>query len=66
MRRITTCLVWLALLPVAAIAQQPLPPQLPRTVEGQPVETRQHENADDKPLSPDRPARPITRPRPTS
>src|SRR5262245_6546953 len=53
MRRIATCLVWLALLPVAAIAQQPLPPQTPATVEGQPIETRKTEKADDKPLFPE-------------
>ena len=53
MMRIRACLVWLALLPAAAIAQQPLPPQMPRTVEGQPIETRALEKADDKPLFPE-------------
>ena len=53
MMRISTCLVWLILLPAAAIAQQPLPPQMPRTVEGQPIETRALEKADDKPLFPE-------------
>ena len=53
MMRIRACLVWLALLPAAAIAQQPLPPQMPRTVEGQPIETRALEKKDDKPLFPE-------------
>src|SRR3569833_3150080 len=53
MRPITACLVWLALLPVAAIAQQPLPPQLPQTIEGQPIEKRIPEKPDDKPLFPE-------------
>jgi len=41
------------LLPAVAIAQQPQPPQQPRTVEGQPIETRALEKADDKPLFPE-------------
>src|ERR1700761_345150 len=53
MLRISIWLVWLVLLPVAAIAQQPLPPQMPRTVEGQPIETRALEKKDDKPLFPE-------------
>ena len=53
MRRIAACMVWLFALPAAAIAQNTLPPQPPRTVEGQPIETRQVEKADDKPLFPE-------------
>ena len=52
MRRIMTCLA-LTLLPLAASAQNTLPPQPPRTVEGQPIETRAPEKADDKPLFPE-------------
>ena len=47
------CLVSLCLLPAAAIAQNTLPPQAPRTVEGQPIETRNTEKPDDKPLFPE-------------
>ena len=39
MRRIMICLVPLALLTSAAIAQNALPPQPPRTVDGQTIET---------------------------
>src|SRR5689334_22247264 len=53
MKRITTWLAWLALAPLAALAQNNLPPQPPRIVEGQPIETRQTEKADDKPLFPE-------------
>ena len=52
MKRITTCF-WLLLLPAAAMAQNSLPPQTPRTAEGQPIETRGLEKADDKPLFPE-------------
>src|SRR4051812_16367728 len=52
MKRIMTGLVWLMLAPVA-LAQNTLPPQPPRTVEGQPIETRSPEKADDKPLFPE-------------
>ena len=52
MKRITTCL-WLLLLPAVAMAQNTLPPQTPRTAEGQPIETRGLEKADDKPLFPE-------------
>ena len=60
MRRITTCLA-LALLPLAASAQQPLPPQPPATVEGQPIETRKLEKADDRPLFPEQTRAPYHR-----
>jgi hypothetical protein len=50
MKRILTCLAWLMVLPSMALAQNALPPQPPRTVEGQPIETRSTEKADDKPL----------------
>src|SRR5690348_10552851 len=53
MRRISTWLISLALLPVAAIAQQRLPPLPPQTIEGQPIEKRSPEKADDKPLFPE-------------
>src|SRR6185312_11569744 len=46
-------LLALVCLPVAALAQNSLPPQPPRTVEGQPIETRQTEKSDDKPLFPE-------------
>jgi len=55
MKQITTCL-WLLLLPAVAIAQTPSPrlePLPPKTVEGQPIEQRQPEKADDKPLFPE-------------
>src|SRR6478752_896522 len=53
MRRIATCLVWVALTPMVANAQNTLPPQPPATVEGQPIEIRKPEKADDKPLFPE-------------
>jgi glucose/arabinose dehydrogenase len=53
MHRIVTCLVPLALMASAALAQNTLPPQPPATVEGQPIETRKPEKADDKPLFPE-------------
>ena len=53
MRRIMIALVPLALLVSAAIAQNTLPPQPPRMVDGQPIETRSPEKADDKPLFPE-------------
>lgn len=56
MRRIATSLMGLALLSGAAMAQklgQPLPPQTPAMVEGQPIETRALEKPDDKPLFPE-------------
>ena len=53
MRRIMICLVPLALLTSAAIAQNALPPQPPRMVDGQPIETRSPEKAGDKPLFPE-------------
>jgi len=53
MRRIVTYLVPLALMASAALAQNTLPPQPPATVEGQPIETRKPEKADDKPLFPE-------------
>src|SRR5882672_7088774 len=56
MRRIRACLVWLALLPAVAIAQTASPrlePLPPKTVEGQPIEQRQPDKADDKPLFPE-------------
>ena len=52
MRRITTSLV-LALLPLAASAQQTQLPQRPATVEGKPIEVRGRENLKDKPLYPE-------------
>lgn len=52
MQRITFGLM-LALLPLTASAQQTQLPQPPRTVEGQPIETRSLENAKDKPLFPE-------------
>jgi glucose/arabinose dehydrogenase len=52
MRRITTSLV-LALLPLAASAQQTQLPQPPATVEGKPIEVRGQENLKDKPLFPE-------------
>ena len=52
MRWIMITLVPLALLTSAAIAQNTLPPQPPRMVDGQPIETRNPEKADDKPLFP--------------
>jgi glucose/arabinose dehydrogenase len=53
MRPVAICVAWLALMPVVAIAQNSLPPQPPATVEGQPIETRKPEKADDKPLFPE-------------
>src|SRR5579862_8136547 len=47
------CLVSLCLLPAAAMAQNTLPPQPPRPVEGQPIETRALEKKDDNPLFPE-------------
>src|SRR5690348_1658276 len=52
MRRITTSLV-LALLPLAASAQQTQLPQPPAMVEGKPIEVRGQENLKDKPLYPE-------------
>ena len=52
MRRITTVLV-LALLPLAAGAQQTQLPQPPATVDGKPIEVRGQENLKDKPLYPE-------------
>ena len=56
MRRIITCLVPLSLLCAAALAQTvppSVPPGPPRTIDGQPIETRKPEKADDKPLFPE-------------
>jgi glucose/arabinose dehydrogenase len=56
MRRIITGLVPLALMCGAALAQNAppsVPPQPPRTIDGQPIETRTPEKADDKPLFPE-------------
>ena len=53
MRWIMITLVPLALLTSAAIAQNSLPPQPPRMVDGQPIETRNPEKAGDKPLFPE-------------
>ena len=54
MKRITACLAGLAIFHVGAVCAQTaprsLPPQPPATVEGQPVEIRPPEKADDKPL----------------
>lgn len=52
MRRIGIGLA-LLLLPLSAGAQQTQLPQPPRTVEGQPIETRSLENTRDKPLFPE-------------
>src|SRR5712671_2638880 len=52
MKRIAACLAWLCV-PATALAQNTLPPQPPATVEGQPIETRKPEKADDKPLFPE-------------
>src|SRR6059058_3846856 len=56
MKRIMTGLVWLALIPAVALAQTAGPrltPLPPKTVEGQPIEQRSPEKADDKPLFPE-------------
>ncbi|HET7086642.1 MAG TPA: PQQ-dependent sugar dehydrogenase [Rhizomicrobium sp.] len=47
------CLALALLAGMPALAQNTLPPQPPRTVEGQPIETRSVEKADDKPLFPE-------------
>jgi glucose/arabinose dehydrogenase len=56
MKRITACLTGLAIFHVGAVcaqtAQRSLPPQPPAMVEGQPIEKRPPEKADDKPLFP--------------
>jgi glucose/arabinose dehydrogenase len=53
MRPVVISVAWLALASMAALAQNTLPPQPPATVEGQPIETRKPEKADDKPLFPE-------------